>query len=75
MQNDAKIIDNPDVCNLVMTEKGKPEGYLMCKAMNVFDNKYRVNIYSKRLVDGIEGNAISHTYFVSYAKDKIKFLS
>jgi hypothetical protein len=75
MQNDAKLIDNPDVCNLVMKEKGKPEGYLMCKAMNVFDNKYRVNIYSKRLVDGIEGNTISQTYFVSYAKDKIKYLS
>lgn len=75
MQNDAKIIENPDVCNLVIKEKGKPEGYLMCKAMNVFDNKYRVNIYSKRLVDGIEGKTISQTYFVSYTKDKIKFLS
>lgn len=75
MQNDAKIIENPDVCTLVIKEKGKPEGYLMCKAMNVFDNKYRVNIYSKRLVDGIEGNTISQTYFVSYTKDKIKFLS
>lgn len=75
MQNDAKIIDNPDVCNLVIKEKGKPEGYLMCKALNVFDNKYRVNIYTKRFIDGIEGRSISQSYFVSYTKDNIKFLS
>lgn len=75
MQNDAKPVENMDVCTLVLKDKGKPEGYMMCKAINVFDNKYRVNIYSKRIVDDIEGNTISQTYFVSYAKDKIKYLS
>ena len=75
MQNDAKLIDNPDVCNLVMKEKGKPEGYLMCKAINVFDNKYRVNIYTKRTIEGKEGRTISQSYFVKYAKDTITYLS
>jgi hypothetical protein len=75
MQNDAKPVENYSVCDLVFKEKGKPGGFLMCKAINVFDNKYRVNIYTKRYVDGIESQCISQSYFVSYSKDKIKFLS
>ena len=75
MQNDIKPVENWNVCDLVFKEKGKPDGFLMCKAINVFDNKYRVNIYTKRYVDGIESQWISQSYFVSYSKDKIKFLS
>ena len=75
MQNDTKPVENVDVCTLVLKDKGKPEGYLMCKAINVFDNRYRVNIYTKRTIEGIEGRTISQSYFVKYAKDTITYLS
>jgi hypothetical protein len=46
MQNDAKLIYSPDVCNLVMKEKGKPEGYLMCKAMCLITSTALIYIVS-----------------------------
>lgn len=75
MQNDKKIPENNDVCMKVLEKVGKPEHYLMCKAMNVFDDKYRVNIYTKRWVDDIEGRSISKSYFVRYNKDGLHILS
>lgn len=75
MQNDKKIPENNDVCMKVLDKVGKPEHYLMCKAMNVFDDKYRVNIYTKRWVDDIEGKSISQSYFVRYNKDGLQILS
>lgn len=67
--------ESRDVCMKVLSEVGKPAQYLMCRAMNVFDDKYRVNIYTKRLVDGIDGMSISQSYFVKYNKDGLKILS
>jgi hypothetical protein len=75
MQNDKKIPENKDVCNKVLERVGKPEHFLMCKAMNVYDNKYRVNIYTKRWIDGIEGRSISQSYFVRLDDSKITILS
>jgi hypothetical protein len=75
MQNDKKLSENKDVCISVLDKVGKPEHYLMCKAMNVYDDKYRVNIYSKRWVDGIEGKSISKSYFVRYGADGLHILS
>jgi hypothetical protein len=75
MHNDKGISESREVCTKVMNEIGKPEHYLMCRAMNVFDDKYRVNIYTKRWVDGIEGMSISQSYFVKYNTDGLKILS
>ena len=38
----------------------------MCKSMNVYDDRWRINVYSKRLVDGIEGKYISKSFFASF---------
>jgi hypothetical protein len=75
MQNDRKLSENETVCVKVLDKIGKPENYLMCKAMNVFEDRYRVNIYTKRWVDDIEGRSISQSYFVRYNKDGLHILS
>lgn len=66
MQNDKKIPESDHVCSKVLEAVGKPKDYLMCKAMNVYDDKFRVNIYSRRYVEGIEGRYISSSYFCRY---------
>lgn len=55
-------------CDIIFSVTEKPSDYLHCKSINVYDNRWRVNIYSKRLVDGIEGKYISKSYFVSFNK-------
>lgn len=53
-------------CDVIFSYVEKPQDYLMCKSMNVYDDRWRVNIYSKRMVNGIEGKYISKSYFTSF---------
>ncbi len=52
-----------DVCGLLFKQVDRPLGYLMCRAINVYDDRYRINVYVKTDVDGIEGKRISTSYF------------
>ena len=36
-----------DVCSMIMKQVEKPEGFDRCKAINVYDNRYRINFYCK----------------------------
>jgi hypothetical protein len=57
---------NRDVCSALFSKIEKPSGYMFCNAVNVFDNRYRINVYSKRYVDNIEGNHISYSCFAIF---------
>ena len=75
MQNDKAIKENPYVCKAVLDQVGTPSGYLFSKALNVYDNKYRVNIYTRRMVNDLEGISISQSYFVRLDGDNVRILS
>jgi len=65
--SEDKIVDyGITPCDIIFNHTQKPQDYMFCKSMNVYDDKWRVNIYSKRLVDGIEGRYISQSYFVRF---------
>lgn len=74
-----KKIDNYNItpCDVIFSIVEKPSDYLMCKSMNVYDDRWRVNVYSKRIVDGIEGKYISQSYFTSFdnSTGKLKILA
>jgi hypothetical protein len=77
MQNDKALNTNPYVCMEVLGKVGKPDNFFECKSLNVFDNKYRVNIYTKESVEGITGEKtrIAKSYFVRLDDDKVTILS
>ena len=56
MQNDRALKTNPYVCMQVLEEVGKPDNFFQCKSLNVYDNKYRVNIYTKETIEGLTGD-------------------
>lgn len=74
MQNDKKLEENPEVCDVLLNKVGRPKDMVMCKAVNVYDDRYRVNIYTRRYVDNIEGLSISGSYFVSYSNNNLNVL-
>ena len=39
-------VDGP-VCSLLIKEIGRPKNLVMCKAMNVYDNRWRINVYTR----------------------------
>jgi len=69
MQNDKVAVENDEVCDLMLNMVGKPSNFFKCKAINVYDDRYRVNIYCTREVDGIEGKHIISSYFIKYNED------
>ena len=77
MQNDKAIKENPYVCKEVLGQVGKPDNYFMCKGMNVYDNKYRVNIYVKEKVEDLTGHKqyISNSYFCRYDGTNLTIVS
>lgn len=55
-------------CDVIFKHITKPADYLYCRSINVFDDRWRVNIYSKIIVDGIDGNRISSSFFTHFNK-------
>ena len=64
-------------CDVIFNHISKPDNYLNCKSINLFDDRWRVNIYSKRMVDNIEGKYISQSYFVTFdqSNGELSFVS
>lgn len=57
------------ICTLLFQQIEKPSNYKMCKAINVYDNKYRINVYTHEVVDDIASQRISQSYFAKLAGD------
>ena len=66
----AKKIGDYDItpCDVIFSHVEKPNDYLYCKSVNLFEDRWRVNVYSKRYVEGIEGKYISQSYFIHFNK-------
>ena len=77
MQNDKAIKENPYVCKEVLDQVGKPDNYFMCKGLNVYDNRYRVNIYVREDIEDLTGHKlyIKDSYFCKLDGDNVTILS
>jgi hypothetical protein len=51
------------VCDLLLNKIGRPAGLVMCRAINLYDNKYRINLYTKTMVHDIESKKIGYSCF------------
>lgn len=64
------------VCELLFKQIEKPEKFEMCRAINVYDNKYRINVYT-RIWDEtwqLEKKRITQSYFGKLEEDKLELL-
>lgn len=66
-----------DVCDLLFKQIKKPDNFEMCKAINVYDNKYRINVYTKIYDDfrDLEKKRITQSYFAKVNGDKLEILA
>jgi hypothetical protein len=58
-----------EICDLLFEQVSKPNDFLMCKAINLYSNRYRVNIYSQTEEDGLLKKRISHSYFTTLSEN------
>lgn len=62
-------------CDIIFNYVDKPEKYAFCKSVNVFDNRYRINIYSNTLINNINSIRISNSYFVKMNNNKLEIIT
>lgn len=58
-----------DVCDILFKQIPKPKNFKMCKAINVYDNKYRINVYTHEVIHDIDSQRISQSYFAKLNPD------
>jgi len=61
--NPISVETDGPVCDLLIQRIGRPKNLIMCKASNVWGNRYRINVYTKYVVDAetqLEGQRISY---------------
>lgn len=75
MKTEPKSIEvDGVVCDMLLSKIGKPKGLVMCRAINLYDNRYRINVYTKTMVDNIESKRISYSCFAKLDNDQLNIV-
>ena len=78
MRNLKKEMSLPiDVCSLLFKQIEKPKNLETCKAVNVYDNKYRVNVYTRSHDDfwDVDKVRITQSYFAKLEGENLTIVS
>ena len=62
-----------DICDLLWDQVEKPKNLETCRAINVYDNKYRINVYTRshdELYD-LDRVRITQSYFCRLDGDQL----
>ena len=73
-KQDAPMVD---ICHLFFKQLERPKNLEACKAVNVYDNKYRINVYTRSHDDfyDIDRVRITQSYFAKLEGDSLTIVS
>jgi len=60
---------NTDIETLLFKQVSKPKYHLMTKVIHLWDNRYRINVYTETERDGLMRRKIANSYFCHHNKD------
>lgn len=63
------------ICDLLFKHKDKPKDIITCKAVNVYDNKYRINVYVKAIINNIDSQRIGYSCFARLDNKTLSIVS
>ena len=71
---DAPMVD---ICTLLFKQRERPRNLEVCKAVNVYDNKYRINVYTRSYDDfwDIDKVRITQSYFAKLEGENLTIVS
>jgi len=64
-----------DVEKLLFQQVEKPKNYLMTRSFNVYDNRYRINVYHELVEDNLTKRRIQSSYFAKLNDDKLELIT
>jgi hypothetical protein len=63
-----------EIESLLFKQVEKPKHHLMTKVINVYDNRYRINIYIQIEEDGLIKKKIAASYFCHYSPGNLTII-
>jgi len=63
-----------EIEHLLYKQVAKPKHHLMTKIINVYDDRYRINVYTQIEEDGLIKKRIAQSYFCHYSPGNLKIL-
>lgn len=63
-----------EIESLLFKQVDKPKHHLLTKIINVYDNRYRINVYVEIEEDGLIKRKIKHSYFCHYSPGKLTII-
>ena len=63
-----------EIEKLLFQQVEKPKNHLMTKIMNLWDNRYRVNVYVELFEDNLVKKRIHSSYFCHYNPGKLTII-
>lgn len=73
-QGDKKLNDEI-IRSLLFKQVEKPKGLVAVKAINVYDNRYRINLWAQYDQDGLTKTKIAASYFAVLDGDELHIRS
>jgi len=63
---------NLEIESLLFKQVEKPKHHLMTKIINVWENRYRINVYTEIEEDNLTKRKIHSSYFCHYSPGKLE---
>jgi len=64
-----------EIEDLLFKQVNKPKHFLMTKIINVFENRYRINVYIEIEEDNLIKKRICNSYFCHYSPGKLTIVA
>lgn len=74
-QKDPIPYIDPNILKLLFQQVSKPKNYTFTKINNVYDNRYRINLYCEEEVDNLIKKRICASYFCIFDSNKLNIVS
>lgn len=63
-----------DIEDLLFKQVNKPSYYLMTRAINIFDDRYRINVYCEKTEDSLVKRKICSSYYARYSDGNLNII-
>jgi hypothetical protein len=63
-----------EIESLLFKQVEKPKYFLMIRCINVYENRYRINVYIQIEEEGLTKKRISSSYFCHYFPGKLEII-
>lgn len=63
-----------EIENLLFQQVERPKNHLLTKIINLWENRYRINVYVEIQEDNLTKRKIQSSYFCHYSPGKLKII-